>query len=554
MTVRSAIHFLGTICAVILWNAAFEIPRNVSIAQTCEDICAEAERNSGLMTWDRWGTPMGQVENVLPLIEACNRCRNQPTQQYVPQEPAGNVCGDGLTCPAGTYCSGNPARCILDGQIDCVTYTCAVGMRCASSHALCLSAGDIECGDHICRNGYYCGKDEHCIPEGAKDCGSGVWCYSGKKCSRDGKQCIEQDVVECNGYTCASGKKCGSQGQCLERDSVDCGDGRSCGAGYVCRVSGGCATREELAAERAAEEERKRQEAERRKAELEAKREQARQAAVERQRQAAEKRQQELELARLREQERLAAAQRALAEKVTSYCVSTAEWQLRSLAYPGVSPGRLCAGQTPQSSVPDTGSVAARQAAAIGVTAPPARLQLNQNLYTDIASTPVLRPPTAGGFGSATYIPAFTTEHLGGCQTFNTRDASLDTFGCPRPSLTSPAVPAAVPSNSRAREPDRNPFNYQAPLAPEQRNAQAEASAAKFRTASLRTLSDIEECGWPTSCHNYSDSGFQGLYVGKKCTVCKRQEICDLNSFSGKMDNCSEEKYDCKTTCRPLFR
>lgn len=171
--------------------------------------------------------------------------------------PTGAVdCGT-YYCNPGQKCARNRNGCFSNDVVDCGEYSCQLGQRCASGLRACLSEEDTQCGNHICSAGYFCGSKNACLAEGTNDCGNGQSCPSDKKCSRDGKRCLDKDIVDCKDFFCREGSKCGSGKQCLASDAVDCGRGRSCEAGYVCRKTGGCATREELAAEKAAEEERK---------------------------------------------------------------------------------------------------------------------------------------------------------------------------------------------------------------------------------------------------------------------------------------------------------
>lgn len=183
--------------------------------------------------------------------------------QYQPTPTPIGSCGS-WNCPLGTHCSLKTyGVCLAAGDTECASGgICSAGYQCNSRSTKCIPVDNAECGDSSCRPGYYCGSRNACIAEGDIDCGNGGSCPSDKKCSRDLKHCIPTDIVDCGDHFCNPGRKCGSGTQCLASDSVDCGKGKSCTAGYVCRKGGGCATREELAAEYAAEQKRKKEEAE----------------------------------------------------------------------------------------------------------------------------------------------------------------------------------------------------------------------------------------------------------------------------------------------------
>jgi len=552
--------------ALILFGLATAFPMTAH-AQDCQAVL-----NSLL---SGMGGPGNYSGGAPELADWYNRNCQGGGQQYQPARPAGINCGD-WTCSYGSHCSRvHYGRCITDGHTECNSgWTCPPGSYCHPTNSTgCIWNGYQPCGSTACAPGNYCGSRNTCMAEGADDCGNGSSCSSGKRCSRDRKACIDSETVDCNGYYCKEGYKCGSGKQCLASDAVDCGGGRSCSVGYVCRKTGGCATREELAAEKAAEEQRKREEAERRKAEAEAKKEAARQAEQERQRIAAERKaqreeelrlakQREIDLARERDEQQRLERQVVLTAKVNTYCVTFEKWGEVYLSdeeeakrlYPHMCKG----GSSYTSQNYPQGAVTSPQLAAVALSVQKPNLQLNRNLYTDIASMPVVQPPKAGSFGSATYIPAFTTERFGGCQTFNSNDAALDSFGCPGILASRRSEPTTTPPKQSIEASDRNPFNYQPPPSAEQVaviRAREEANAIKFRVPSLRNYPDAKpDCGWPTSCLNSSNGNIQGTYYGRHCTTCKQHEVCDLNSLTGKMDNCSVERYDCKTACRPLFQ
>ena len=188
--------------------------------------------------------------------------------------PLGAVdCGNHY-CKPGEQCSRS-GGCRPAGTVDCGAYYCQPGERCASNHRACLAQDDTDCGDYHCGAGYKCAIAARiCVPKESVDCGlpTGASCPTGNKCSRDGKHCFSFDAIDCGPYSCPTGKKCGSSGQCLASNAVDCGGGKSCSTGYVCRRGGGCATRQQLAAEQAAENQRKQEEAARKVQEAEARR------------------------------------------------------------------------------------------------------------------------------------------------------------------------------------------------------------------------------------------------------------------------------------------
>lgn len=183
-------------------------------------------------------------------------------QIYETQQPETINCG-GWSCPVGSQCSRvNYGNCLPNGVNECANGTmCPAGYQCTSRGTDCIAAGAVECGNHSCYPGYYCGSGDSCIQEGSIDCGNGNSCPAGNKCTSDGAHCIASDTVDCGDYFCVPGLKCGTGKKCLVADAVDCGNGNSCEAGHICRPGGGCATHEQLAAEKAAAEERKKFEA-----------------------------------------------------------------------------------------------------------------------------------------------------------------------------------------------------------------------------------------------------------------------------------------------------
>jgi hypothetical protein len=190
----------------------------------------------------------------------------------------------------------------------------------------------------------------------------------------------------------------------------------------VCRKTGGCATREELAAERAAEQQRKREEAERRKEEAEAKKEAARQAELERQRIAAEKKaqreeelrlakQRQIDLARAREEEERVRAQRAVEATARNPNPSTNSYPSGGACYDSFEqwggaferwldagspaqgkpqPYRLCARQYSVSNEPSV-RAPPKQPGLVAPNAP--NVHLNPNINTSIRSMPMQPPP-----------------------------------------------------------------------------------------------------------------------------------------------------------------
>ncbi|MBM3272462.1 hypothetical protein FJY94_04270 [Candidatus Kaiserbacteria bacterium] len=139
----------------------------------------------------------------------------------------------------------------------------------------------------------------------------------------------------------------------------------------------------------------------------------------------------------------------------------------------------------------------------------------------------------------------------GGCQTFNSNDAALDSFGCPGILASRRSEPTTTPPKQSIEASDRNPFNYQPPPSAEQlaaiRAKEAEAVYLRGPKPDGKVISK-------TTCKAL----WQGrLWCtnppswGRECETCEESTWCDYHN-NGKMDNCSPRKDNCRTECRPF--
>jgi hypothetical protein len=122
-------------------------------------------------------------------------------------------CATGSLCGPGSQCT-TQGSCMPVGSTECGNSSCRPGAFCGSRN-VCMWAGSSDCGNGIsCSGDTKCSRySRSCIPDAAVDCPTG-YCDGGKKCG-SGNKCLAATDVDCGtGKSCSAGYVCRREGGC----------------------------------------------------------------------------------------------------------------------------------------------------------------------------------------------------------------------------------------------------------------------------------------------------------------------------------------------------